>query len=48
MRPSQKSLTPGFVKRSLDEFKRLSNIGTCFYQFILYVLAIAEMKIPQL
>lgn len=27
MRPSAACLAPGFVKRSLDEFKRLSNIG---------------------
>ena len=28
MRPSLQLLAPGFAKRSLDEFKRLSNIGT--------------------
>ena len=27
MHPSSRLLTPGFMKRSLDEFKRLSNIG---------------------
>lgn len=28
MHPSSRLLVPGFAKRSLDEFKRLSNIGS--------------------